>query len=52
MRDQWIVSDVGGTHARFNVWTAQRGLATDSAARHRNNDFADLVELINQYRRD
>lgn len=52
MRDQWIVADVGGTHARFDVWTAQRGLATDSAGRYRNDDFADLMELISQYRRD
>jgi glucokinase len=49
-RDEWIVADIGGTHARFNRWAAQGGLAADSAARYRNDDFADLAALINRYR--
>jgi len=51
-RDEWIVADIGGTHARFNRWTAQGGLAANSSARYRNDDFADLAALINRYRGD
>jgi glucokinase len=49
---EWIVSDIGGTHARFNCWSAQNGLCDIPAARYRNDDFRDLAALINQYRGD
>ena len=51
-RDEWIVADIGGTHARFNRWTAEGGLAAESSTRYRNDDFADLAALINRYRSD
>jgi glucokinase len=51
-RDDWIVADIGGTHARFNRWAASCGLVADSAARYRNDDFADLAALIRRYRSD
>jgi glucokinase len=50
--DEWIVADIGGTHARFNRWTAGGGLAAGSSTRYRNDDFADLAALINRYRSD
>ncbi len=46
---EWIVADIGGTHARFARWTAA-GL--DAFARYDNDDFADLAALIDRYRRD
>jgi glucokinase len=46
---EWIVADIGGTHARFARWTAA-GL--DAFARYENDDFADLAALIGRYRRD
>ena len=49
---QWIVSDIGGTHARFNRWSAQDGLSDNPPARFRNDDFRDLAALINHYRGD
>ena len=49
---EWIVSDIGGTHARFNRWSAQRGLSGNPPARYRNDDFRDLATLIKQYRGD
>jgi glucokinase len=52
VRDEWIVADIGGTHARFNLWTAQNGLARDSSVRYCNDDFADLAAVINRYRGD
>ena len=48
----WIVSDIGGTHGRFNRWSLQRGLSDDASVRYRNDDFSDLAGLINRYRRD
>ena len=48
----WIVSDIGGTHARFNRWSTQGGLFENRPARYRNDDFRDLATLINQYRGD
>ena len=48
----WIVSDIGGTHARFNRWSSQSGLSDNPPARYRNDDFRDLAALINQYRGD
>jgi glucokinase len=51
-RDEWIVADIGGTHARFNRWTAQGGLSAVSSARYRNDEFEDLTALINRYRGD
>ena len=47
----WIVSDIGGTHARFKRWSARGGLS-DSPARYRNDDFRDLAALIDRYRGD
>ena len=49
---EWIVSDIGGTHARFNRWSTQGGLSDKSPARYRNDDFSDLAALINKYRDD
>lgn len=49
---EWIVSDIGGTHARFNRWSPQSGLSDNPPARYRNDDFRDLAALINQYRGD
>lgn len=49
---EWIVSDIGGTHARFNRWSAQSGLSDNPPVRFRNDDFRDLATLINQYRGD
>jgi glucokinase len=46
---EWIVGDIGGTHARFARWTAA-GL--EGFARYDNDDFADLAALIDRYRRD
>lgn len=49
---EWIVADIGGTHARFNRWSASNGLSGDPATRYRNDDFHDLAALINRYRHD
>jgi glucokinase len=51
-RDEWIVADIGGTHARFNRWAASCGLVADSSTRYRNDDFAGLAALLRRYRRD
>ena len=48
----WIVSDIGGTHARFNRWSTQSGLSDNPPARYRNDDFRDLAALFNHYRID
>ena len=50
LHHEWIVSDIGGTHARFNRWSAQTGLSDESPARYRNDDFRGLAALINHYR--
>lgn len=47
--NEWIVADIGGTHARFARWSPS-GL--DAFARYDNDDFADLAALIDRYRRD
>lgn len=47
----WIVADIGGTHARLACWSAEHRLDSRRAARYRNDDFADLPALIDQYRR-
>ncbi len=52
LHHEWIVSDIGGTHARFNRWSAQSGLSDNPPARYRNDDFRDLAALINHYRGD
>ena len=52
VRDEWIVADIGGTHARFNRWTAQGGLVAASSMLYRNDEFADLAALIVRYRSD
>ena len=49
LNHEWIVSDIGGTHARFNRWSGQNGLSDKTTARYRNDDFRDLAALINQY---
>lgn len=49
---EWIVADIGGTHARFNRWSASKGLSGDAPIRYRNDDFHDLAALINRYRHD
>jgi glucokinase len=49
---EWIVADIGGTHARFGYWRAAGGLDAGRAARYRNDDFADIAALIDRYRRD
>ncbi len=46
--DEWIVGDIGGTHARFARWSMS-GL--DAFERFDNDDFADLAALIDHYRR-
>ncbi len=51
-RDEWIVADIGGTHARFVRCDAATGIDAASAARYRNDDFADLAAVIDRYRRD
>ena len=50
--NEWIVSDIGGTYARFNRWSTQSGLSENPPARYLNDDFHDLAALINQYRGD
>ena len=50
LHHDWIVSDIGGTHARFKRWSAQSGLSDNSPARYRNDDFRDLAALISRYR--
>jgi glucokinase len=50
LNHEWIVSDIGGTHARFNRWSTQSGLSNSSQARYRNDDFRDLASLIKRYR--
>ena len=50
LNHEWIVSDIGGTHARLNRWSTQSGLSSTPPARYRNDDFADLATLINRYR--
>ena len=52
LNHEWIISDIGGTHARFNRWSTQSGLSDNPPARYRNDDFRDLAALINQYRGD
>ena len=49
---EWIVADIGGTHARFNRWSTQSGLSGNAPVRYRNDDFPDLAALINRYRSD
>ena len=50
--NEWIVADIGGTHARFNRWCSLTGLSDKPPARYRNDDFRNLAALINRYRDD
>jgi len=50
--ERWIVADVGGTNARLGVWQAGAGLVSAQARRYRNDDFSDLVALLDHYRAD
>jgi glucokinase len=49
---RWIVADIGGTHSRFRQWSAERGLIEAVSANYRNDDFTDLVALVERYRCD
>src|SRR5262245_29976948 len=48
---EWLIADIGGTHARFATWTDGGGV-TGGGARYRNDEFADLPALIDRYRND
>ena len=52
LHHDWIVSDIGGTHARFKRWSERSGLSENSPTRYRNDDFRDLAALISRYRGD
>ena len=46
LNHEWILAEIGGTHARFNRWSTQSGLSDSAPARYRNDDFNDLAALI------
>ena len=49
---EWLVADIGGTHARFDCWNPRDGLARGACRTYRNDDFADIAAVIHAYRRD
>lgn len=49
---EWLIADIGGTHARFACWNPHDGLARGAFRTYRNDDFADIAAVIDAYRRD
>ncbi len=49
---EWLVADIGGTHARFDRWNPRDGLARGAFRTYQNDDFADIAAVIHAYRRD
>ncbi len=47
-----IVSDIGGTHARFDRWSVHSGLSDNLPTPLANDAFRDPAARINRYRRD
>ncbi len=50
-RGDWIIADIGGTNARFTLWSPSSGVSRDAAVSYRNDDFSDLPSLIDAYQR-
>jgi len=50
-RGDWIIADIGGTNARFTLWSPSSGVSSDAAVSYRNDDFSDLPSLIDAYQR-
>ena len=48
---EWLVADIGGTHARFDHW-AEGGLERSARRTYQNDQFADIAALIQRYRSD
>ena len=48
---EWLVADIGGTHARFDRWADGR-LKRGARRTYRNDQFADIAALIQRYRED
>lgn len=47
----WIIADIGGTNARFTLWSPDAGISSDAAVSYRNEDFPDLPALVAAYQR-
>ena len=48
---EWLVADIGGTHARFDRW-ADGNLERGARRTYENDQFADITALIQRYRSD
>ena len=48
---EWLVADIGGTHARFDRW-ADGSLERGARRTYQNDQFADVTALIQRYRED
>ena len=48
---EWLVADIGGTHARFDRW-ADGKLERGARRTYQNDQFADIAALIQRYRED
>jgi len=48
---EWLVADIGGTHARFDRW-ADGMLERGARRTYQNDQFADVAALIQRYRVD
>lgn len=49
---EWLVADIGGTHARLSRWTPTDGLETGSRRTYRNDRFSDIASILCAYRAD
>lgn len=47
VNDNWLIADIGGTHARLVTWSASAGL--DRVERFANDDYPALHTLIADY---
>jgi len=50
-KGEWLVADIGGTHARFDRWADGR-LEREARRTYENDQFADIAALIQRYRAD
>jgi glucokinase len=49
---EWLVADIGGTNARFDLWTPTAGLSPSSHRAYRNEDFRGVAAVVEAYRND
>ena len=46
------MADIGGTNARFSLWTPATGMAPSSHRAYRNDDFPGVASVVCAYRND